>query len=186
MHFRFSLTLAVVFATFVLSIVFTIIQKRARPAALPLSYNPNDHQAGQPFRDPLGRFHLTMPSGWDPTLAADGLPTFHNGAAWAEVCLLGAAGARDAVDKATELFRPRFTTFNPINRGNTTIAGRNSHGLNADANTTTGRRVSVLITAQPISRHQFFVLISANPVNLAPQLNASVMALASSLHFEGH
>ena len=96
-----------------------------------------------------------------------------------------ANSASAAVDQAVDLFRSQFTSFNTINRGNTTIADRASYGLNVDAMTSGGQRVSVLLTAQPRGKRQYFVLVSATPVAQAPELNTSVMALANSVHFTG-
>jgi hypothetical protein len=112
-------------------------------------------------------------------------PIFRNGTSWIQVRCLTASSASAAVDQAVDLFRSQFTAFNTINRGNTTIGGHASHGLNVDATTTGGQRVSVLLTAQPEGKKQYLVLISATPLAQAPQLNTSVMALANSVRFTG-
>jgi hypothetical protein len=112
-------------------------------------------------------------------------PVFRNGASWIQVRFLAASSASAAVEQAAGLFRSQFTSFNTINRGPTTIAERASYGLNVDATTTGGQRVSVLLTAQPQGRKRYFVLVSATPVAQAAQLNAGVMALANSVHFSG-
>lgn|GEM_PF-2335742 len=139
---------------------------------------------GQLFEDRHGRYSLYIPPGWEATLSGDD-PIFRNGTSWIQIRFITANSAAAAVDRAVDLFRPQFTSFNTINRGNTTIAERASYGLNVDATTSGGQRVSLLLTAQPQSRNQYFVLISATPVAQAPELNTSVMALANSVHFTG-
>jgi len=141
-------------------------------------------QHGQLFEDPHGQYRLYIPPGWEAAPSSDG-PIFRNGASWIQIRVITSNSASAAVDVAAGLFRSQFTSFNTLNRGNTTIAGRASYGLNVDATTTAGQRVSVLLTAQPQAKKQYFVLISATPVAQAPQLNTSVMALANSVRFTG-
>jgi len=178
---RFSMTIVAVFLGLALSITFALAQS-ARPAARLLT------PAGPTslFHDPRGRYTLSIPAGWEISMTGDD-PTFHDGASWIKVCLIVAPSASAAVDKASNLFRPQFTAFNTINRGNTVIGGRSSHGLNIDGMTSAGQRVSVLLTAQPAGpSRQYFVLVSATPVAQAPQLNSSIMALANSVRFSGN
>jgi hypothetical protein len=177
-----SITTASVLLAIALSVTFALVQ--ARNQAPP---PPPQHEAvgpTQPFQDTQGRYRLSIPSGWEVSLAGDD-PTFHNGPSWIKVRIVTAASASAAVDQVADLFRSQFTTFNTINRGNTTIAGRASHGLNLDVMTAAGQRMSVLLTAQPQGGKQYFVLVSATPVARAPELNTSVMALANSVRFSG-
>jgi hypothetical protein len=176
---RLSLTIAGVVVTLVLSTAFALAQSANPPPPQLAVTNP-----GHPFKDPLGRYSLSVPPGWEVSMTGDD-PTFHNGASWIQVRIVTARSPSDAVDQTADLFRPQFRAFNTINRGNTTIAGRSSHGLNVDAITTAGQRVSVLLTAQPQGGKQYFVLVSSTPVAQAPLLNTSVMALANSVHFSG-
>lgn len=138
----------------------------------------------QTFQDPHGRYTVSLPAGWAAAVTGDS-PVFRNGPSWAQVRLVKAASASEAIDQAVALFRPQFSAFSMINRGDTVIAGRPSHGLNIDATTTAGERVSVLFTAQPQGQHHYFVLVSSTPLSQAPQLNMSVMTLAGSVHFPG-
>jgi hypothetical protein len=181
---RLCLTTVGVFFALVLAVGFAIAQTASAP---PSKHEPDlNAPGGQPFRDPRGFYTLSIPAGWSLTLSGDD-PTFHNGQSWVQVRLLNAYSATTAVDLAATEFRPLFTAFNTINRGDTSIAGRPSHGQNIDAITTTGQRVSVLVTAQPTpAARQFFVLISSTPLAQAPQLNTSVMAFATSVRFSGH
>ena len=179
MLLRLSLTIAGVVVTLVLSMAFALAQSTNPPPPAPAQASP-----GHPFKDPRGRYSLSIPPGWEVSMAGDD-PTFHNGASWIQVRIVTAKSPSAAVDQAADLFRSQFTAFNTINRGNTTIAGRASHGLNVDAITTAGQRVSVLLTAQPQGGKQYFVLVSSTPVAQAPQLNTSVMNLANSVHFSG-
>jgi hypothetical protein len=176
---RLSLTIAGVVVTLVLSMAFALAQSTNPPPPAPAQASP-----GHPFKDPRGRYSLSIPPGWEVSMAGDD-PTFHNGASWIQVRIVTAKSPSAAVDQAADLFRSQFTAFNTVNRGNTTIAGRASHGLNVDAITTAGQRVSVLLTAQPQGGKQYFVLVSSTPVAQAPQLNTSVMNLANSVHFSG-
>jgi hypothetical protein len=177
---RLSLTIAGVVLTLVLSTALALARSTNPPPQQPAQSNP-----GHPFQDPRGRYSLSMPPGWEVSMAGDD-PTFHNGASWIQVRIVTARSPSAAVDQIADLFRPQFTAFNTINRGNTTIAGRVSHGLNVDGVTTAGQRVSVLLTAQPAGgAKQYFVLVSSTPVAQAPQLNTSVMALANSVRFSG-
>ena len=179
MLLRLSLTIAGVVVTLVLSMAFALAQSTNPPPPAPAQASP-----GHPFKDPRGRYSLSIPPGWEVSMAGDD-PTFHNGASWIQVRIVTAKSPSAAVDQAADLFRSQFTAFNTVNRGNTTIAGRASHGLNVDAITTAGQRVSVLLTAQPQGGKQYFVLVSSTPVAQAPQLNTSVMNLANSVHFSG-
>ena len=182
MFLRITLTVSAVFLTLGLSTVLAPSQTKLQP---PLQHHlVPTAQPAQPFSDPHGRYRLSIPSGWDLTMSGDD-PTFHNGVSWIQVRLITANTPSDAVDQAVSLFRSQFTNFNTINRGNTTIAGRPSHGLNVDGMTPTGQRVSVLFTAQPEGKKQYLVLVSVIPVAQAPQLNTSVMALANSVRFNG-
>jgi hypothetical protein len=176
---RLSLTIAGVVVTLVLSTAFALAQSASLPPPQPALTNP-----GHPFKDPRGRYSLSIPPGWEVSMAGDD-PTFHNGASWIQVRIVPAKSPSAAVDQAADLFRSQFTAFNTINRGNTTIAGRASHGLNVDAITTSGQRVSVLLTAQPQGDRLYFVLVSSTPVAQAAQLNTSVMTLANSVRFSG-
>ncbi len=179
MLLRLSLTIAGVVVTLVLSTAFALAQSTNPPAPQPTLTNP-----GHPFKDPRGRYSLSIPAGWDVSMTGDD-PTFHNGTGWIQIRILTARSPSDAIDQAADLFRSQFTAFNTINRGNTTIGGRAAHGLNVDATTAAGQRVSVLLTAQPQGGKQYFVLVSSTPVAQAPQLNISVMALANSVRFSG-
>jgi hypothetical protein len=138
----------------------------------------------QTFQDPHGQYSVALPSGWAASFSGND-PVFRNGPCWVNVRVLTAPSASGAVDRAIAMFRSQFTTFSTINRGDTTIAGRPSHGLNIDATNPSGQRVSVLITAQPLGDHRYFVLVSSTPIDQAPVLNASVMSLAGSVHFSG-
>lgn len=182
MFSRISTTIGGVFVTFLLSIVFAVAQTSGRPA--PKRFVSAQDQLGQPFQDPQGRYSLSIPPGWELNMAGDD-PTFRNGASWIQLRVLTASSASDAVDQATTIFRPQFTAFNTINRGNTNIAGHASHGLNIDGVTTSGQRMSVLFTAQPQGKKNYLVLVSATPLAQAAQLNTSVMELANSVRFSG-
>jgi len=178
---RLCFTTIGVFFTLVLAVGIAIAQS-SNAAVSKHEPDANAHP-GQPFRDPRGLYSLSMPPGWDLTLSGED-PTFHNGSSWIQVRLLNAPSPAAAVDIAAAEFRGHFTTFNTINRGETIIAGRQSHGQNIDAVTPTGERVSVLVTAQPTpTARQFLVLISSTPVTQAPQLNTAVMAFATSVRF---
>jgi hypothetical protein len=175
------MTIVGVFIALALSVAFALTQA-ARPVAPLLEPTGPTHL----FQDPRGRYSLSIPVGWKITMTGDD-PTFHDGASWVRVCLVVAVSASAAVDQASALFRPQFTAFNTINRGNTVIGGRPSHGLNVDGMNAAGRRMSVLLTAQPAGPgRRYFVLVSATPVAQAPQLNTSVMALANSVRFGGN
>jgi len=176
---QLSVTIAGVLLTLALSVAVAM-RSTGRIPTSPQSSSSSGH----PFQDPLGRYSLSLPDGWGVTMSGNE-PIFRNGPSWIRIRILTANSASSAVDLAAELFRAQFTTFNTINRGNTTIAGRAAHGLNVDGITTGGQRMSVLLTAQPQGKKQYFVLVSATPVAQAPQLNSSVMVLANSVHFSG-
>jgi hypothetical protein len=179
---RLSITLAGVLVTLALSVVLAAAQSSKQPPPVYPQASPAGQ--GQPFQDPRGQYRLSIPPGWELSMSGDE-PIFRNGTSWIQVRCVTANSASAAVDQAADLFRSQFTAFNTINRGNTTIGGHASHGLNVDATTTAGQRVSVLLTAQPEGKKQYLVLISATPVAQAPQLNTSVMALANSVRFTG-
>ena len=182
MFFRLTIMTAGVLVTLMLSFVLAAAQSSKQPQQTNPAASAAQH--GQLFADPHGRYSLYIPPGWEASLSGDD-PIFRNGASWIQVRFITANSASAAVDQAVDLFRPQFTSFNTINRGSTTIADRASYGLNVDAMTSGGQRVSVLLTAQPQAKKQYFVLISATPVAQAPQLNTSVMALANSVRFNG-
>jgi hypothetical protein len=179
---RLTIMTAGVLVALMLSFVLAAAQSGRQPQQ---TYAPaSAAQHGQLFEDPHGQYRLYIPPGWELNLSgAD--PVFRNGISWIQVRFVIAGSASEAVDQAAELFRSQFTSFNTINRGNTTIADRASYGLNVDGMTAAGQRVSVLLTAQPESKKRYFVLVSATPVAQAPQLNISVMALANSVRFGG-
>ena len=180
MFLRLTITTAGVLVTLVLSFVLAAAQSSRQPQQ---TFTPASAATqGQLFEDPGRRYRLYLPPGWGPTTSGDG-PIFRNGTSWIQVRFLTADSASAAVDQAADLFRSQFTSFNTLNRGNTVIATRASYGLNVDATTTGGQRVSVLLTAQPTGKKKYFVLISATPVAQAPQLNTSVMDLANSVRF---
>lgn len=180
MFVRLTIMTAGVLVALMLSCVLAAAQTARQPQQTFAPASAAQH--GQLFEDPHGRYSLYIPPGWELTQSADG-PVFRNGAGWIQVRCITASSASAAVDRAADLFHSQFTSFNTINRGSTTIADRASYGLNIDGMTTAGQRVSVLLTAQPQGKKQYFVLISSTPVAQAPQLNASVMALANSLRF---
>jgi hypothetical protein len=179
---RLSITFAGVLTTLALSVLLAAAQSSKPPQPAYPAASPAVQ--GQPFQDPHGKYRLSIPPGWELSMTGDE-PIFRNGTSWIQVRCLTASSASAAVDQAAGLFRSQYTAFNTINRGNTTIGGHASHGLNIDATTTGGQRVSVLLTAQPEGKKQYLVLISATPVAQAPQLNTSVMALANSVRFTG-
>jgi hypothetical protein len=179
---RLTIMTAGVLVALMLSFVLAAAQTTRQPQQ---TYAPaSAAQQGQLFEDPHGQYRLYIPPGWEVSVSgAD--PVFRNGTSWIQVRFLNASSASAAVDQATELFRSQFTSFNTINRGSTTIADRASFGLNVDGMTNAGQRVSILLTAQPVGKKRYFVLVSATPVAQAPQLNISVMALANSVRFSG-
>jgi len=177
---RLTIMTAGVLVALMLSLVLAAAESTRQPQQTYAASSAAQH--GQLFEDPHGQYRLYMPPGWEVSLSGDG-PVFRNGTSWIQVRFVDAGSASAAVDRAAELFHPQFTSFNTINRGNTTIATRASYGLNVDGMTTAGQRVSVLLTAQPESKRRYFVLVSATPVAQAPQLNISVMALANSVRF---
>ncbi len=181
MFFRLSIMTAGVLVVLVLS--FVLAAQSSRPPQQTYAAASAAHH-GQLFEDRRGRYSLYIPPGWEASLFGDD-PVFRNGTSWIQVRFLSASSPSAAVDQAVDLFRSQFTSFNTINRGNTTIADRSSYGLNVDAMTSGGQRVSVLLTAQPQGKKRYFVLVSATPVAQAPELNTSVMALANSVHFTG-
>ena len=182
MFLRLTMMTAGVLVALMLSFVLATAQSSRPPQQTYAAASAAQH--GQLFEDRHGRYSLYIPPGWEASLSGDD-PIFRNGTSWIQVRFITANSASAAVDQAVDLFRSQFTSFNTINRGNTTIADRASYGLNVDAMTSGGQRVSVLLTAQPQGRKQYFVLISATPVAQAPELNTSVMALANSVHFTG-
>jgi hypothetical protein len=179
---RLTIMTAGVLVALMLSFVLAAAQSTRQPQQTYAAASAA--QQGQLFEDPHGQYRLYIPPGWEVSQSGDG-PIFRNGTSWIQVRFVTASSAGAAVDHAVDLFRSQFTSFNTINRGNTTIADRASYGLNVDGMTTGGQRVSVLLTAQPQGKRQYFVLVSATPVAQAPQLNTSVMALANSVRFSG-
>lgn len=182
MFHRLTIMTAGVLVALMISFVLASAQTCRQPQQTFQAASAAQH--GQLFEDPHGQYRLYIPPGWEAGTSGDG-PIFRNGVSWIQIRLITASSAGGAVDQAAVLFRSQFTSFNTLNRGNTTIADRASYGLNIDAMTTAGQRVSVLLTAQPKARKQYFVLISSTPVAQAPQLNISVMALANSVRFTG-
>jgi hypothetical protein len=179
---RLTIMTAGVLVAVMLSFVLAAAQSVRQPQQTYAPASAGLH--GQLFEDPHGRYRLYIPPGWEVSLSGDD-PIFRNGTSWIQVRFINASSASAAVDQAAELFRPQFSSFNTINRGNTTIADRASFGLNVDGMTAASQRVSVLLTAQPESKKRYLVLVSATPVAQAPQLNISVMALANSVRFSG-
>ncbi len=138
------------------------------------------------YRDPQGRYSLTIPDGWrvEPQANSDALQ-LSSGPDWA-MLVAGSGGApRDVNHQITQQIQAQFTGFRLLNEGDLQINGHPSHGANATGMNPKGERVSVLVVSISAGSGHFLTVISSSPNNQAKTVNMTIMQMAQSIRFAG-
>jgi hypothetical protein len=138
------------------------------------------------YRDPQGRFSLTVPEGWNAEPQADsGALQLSSGPNWAMLMTGGGSEPRDVNHQVTQQIQAQFTGFQLLNEGDLQVSGHPSHGTTATGINPKGERVSVLVLSINAGSGHFLTVISSSPNDQAKAVNATVMQMAQSIRFAG-
>jgi hypothetical protein len=138
------------------------------------------------FRDPQGRYSLTVPDGWSAKPQADsGALQLSSGPSWAMLLTGSGSEPRDVNHQVTQQIQVQFTGFQLLNEGDLQINGHPSHGSTATGVNPKGERVSVLVLSIGAGSGHFLTVISSSPDDRAKIVNATVMQMAQGIHFAG-
>jgi hypothetical protein len=144
------------------------------------------HSGAGLYRDPQGRYSLTIPDGWSATPQADsGSLLLSSGPSWAMLMTGGGSEPRDVNHQVTKQVQSQFTGFELLNEGDLQVNGHPSHGTTATGVNPKGMRVSVLVLSISAGSAHFLTLISSSPNDRAKTINATVMQMAQSIRFSG-
>ncbi len=138
------------------------------------------------YRDPGGRYSLTVPGGWSAEpQAKTGALQLSSGPNWA-MLLAGSGGEpREVNHQLIQQIQAQFTGFQLLNEGELKVNGHPSHGTNATGINPKGERVSVLVLTISAGNGHFLTVISSSPNDQAKTVNATIMQMAQSIRFAG-
>ncbi|MGC1871028.1 MAG: hypothetical protein WA700_08735 [Acidobacteriaceae bacterium] len=136
------------------------------------------------YRDPWGRYSLTVPDGWTAeSQAKTGTLQLSSGPNWA-MLLAGSGGEpRDVNHQIIQQIQAQFTGFQLLNEGELQINGHAAHGTTATGVNPKGERVSVLVLSISAGGGHFLTVISSSPNDQAKTVNATIMQIAQSIRF---
>jgi len=140
------------------------------------------------YRDPQGRFSLSVPAGWSTTPPADpgsGNVQFSSGANWAMVLLGGGSQPADVNHQITQQIQAQYTGFKLLNEGDLQVHGHPAHGTNATGMNPKGARVSVLLVSVNAGNGHFLTVVSSSSNDQARDVNAIVMQMCQTIRFAG-
>lgn len=140
---------------------------------------------GRAFSDPQGRYRFDVPEGWELKMQGD-TPGLTQGEAWIQVVATSAPSPQAAAHGVGTQFQPAFKQIQLVNQGAAQFGGHQGFGINAGGvSAAKGRKMSILVLAISAGGGHNLVLVSATPVEQAQALDAGVMAMANSIHFQG-
>lgn len=140
------------------------------------------------YRDPQGRYSLTVPAGWGVTPPADaGAATVQlsSGPSWAMLLPTGGVQPRDVNHEMIRQIQAQFTGFKLLNEGDLQVNGHPAHGSTATGINPKGLRVSILVLSINAGSGHFLTVVSSTPNGQAKDLNSTVMQMAQSIRFAG-
>jgi hypothetical protein len=140
------------------------------------------------YRDPQGRYSLTVPAGWAVTPPADagsGTVQLSSGPSWAMLLPTGGSQPLDVNHEITHQIQAQFTGFQLLNEGDFQVNGHPAHGSTGTGINPKGMRVSVLIVSINAGSGHFLTVVSSAPNDQAKNINDTVMQLAQSIRFAG-
>ena len=142
---------------------------------------------GQSYRDPQGRFTITIPAGWNIDTSAQNLKITH-GDAWANFNTEYQTGGPQAVAQSTALKMEQFMT-NPkiLNQGNFTAGGKYSAaGITLGctiANKSGPAHRIMLFEAIAAGNDNYVVMTSSADYDSGRPLNAAIAQAVESIRF---
>ena len=141
---------------------------------------------GNTFRDPQGRYSLSVPNSWNVASdATAGTVTLSSGDSWAMV-MTGSGQQAVAVNHdLTKQIQAQFTQFQLLNEGDLKVNNHPAHGSNATGINPKGSRVSVLIITVDAGSGHFLTVLSSAPNEQAKDINNTVVNMAQSIRFAG-
>jgi hypothetical protein len=160
----------------------------AEPSHAPAQSSPPANSASGMYRDPQGRYSLTVPAGWAVTPPADagsGTVQLSSGPSWAMLLPTGGSQPLDVNHEITHQIQAQFTGFQLLNEGDFQVNGHPAHGSTGTGINPKGMRVSVLIVSINAGSGHFLTVVSSAPNDQAKNINDTVMQLAQSIRFAG-
>ena len=138
------------------------------------------------YRDPQGRYQLTVAEGWSAEpQAGSGALQLTSGPSWAMIMTGSGSVPSDVNHQDTQQIQAQFTGFQLLNEGDLQVNGHPSHGTTATGINPKGERVSVLVLSISAGSGHFLTVISSSPNDQAKTMNAAVMKMAQSIRFAG-
>jgi len=136
------------------------------------------------YRDPQGRYRLSVPDGWN-TSVDNGTLQVSSGSSWAVLTTGGGSQAGDVNHQVTQQIQVQYTQFQKLNEGDLLLNGHPAHGTTATGINPKGQRVSVLVLSIGAGSGNFLTVVSSSPNDQARAINATVMQMAQSIRFSG-
>ena len=207
-----SSTLDVILATTILSVVLAPAQTRAQSQAtvtngsresvraegrtqLTGQFQPGDLRrapaltaAGEgsgPYRDPQGRYSLTVPDGWTIKTDASGSAQLASGPSWATIIASSGSQPIDVNHQILQQIQAQYKEFRLLNEGDLQVNGHPAHGSNATGVNPKGARVSLLAVSISAGSGHFLTVVSSAPNDQAKSVNGVIMQMTQSIRFAG-
>jgi hypothetical protein len=139
------------------------------------------------YRDPWGRYSLTVPDGWSAEpQAKSGVLQLSFGPNWAMLITGSGGEPREVNHQITQQIQAQFIGFQLLNEGELQVNGHPSHGTNATGMNPKGERVSILVLSIGAGSGHFLTVISSSSNDQAKTVNATIMQMAQSIRFGGN
>jgi hypothetical protein len=137
------------------------------------------------YRDPRGRFTLTLPNGWNATTDANGTPQLSSGSSWVTLVATGGSQPDQVNHQLVQQIQPQYKDFQVLNEGPLQVNGHPAHGSTVSAINRKPERVSILVISVSAGSGHFLTCISSTPVDQAKTVNGVIMQIVQSIRFAG-
>ena len=159
-----------------------ITARRAELYAQPL---PAASPEARAFRDPQGRYSLTLPDGWNATTDSSGTTQLSFGPNWATLLATGGSQPIDVNHQILQQIQAQYKEFRLLNEGNLQVNGHAAHGSNATGINPKGVHVSLLVISISAGNGHFLTVVSSAPNDQAKAVNGVIMQITQSIRFAG-